>query len=72
MFEMFIFDFMINNFYGEIFDLLVELDLIKNYKLWDGVWVFCNDVCLMVLLLVLSMREVVILVIFFLVMVNKV
>ncbi|KAK4659320.1 hypothetical protein QC762_109130 [Podospora pseudocomata] len=72
MLETLTFDLMINNPYGEIFDLLGELDLIKSHKLRDGVWAFCNDACLTVLPLVLSTREVAISAIFFSATVNKV
>ncbi|KAK0729026.1 cyclin-like protein [Apiosordaria backusii] len=71
MLETLTFDLMIDNPYREIYELLGELDLIKNHKLRDGVWAFCNDACLTVLPLVLNTREVAISAIFFAATVNK-
>ncbi|KAK0660497.1 putative cyclin [Cercophora samala] len=71
MLETLTFDLMIDNPYREIYELLGELDLLKNHKLRDGVWAFCNDACLTVLPLVLNTREVAISAIFFAATVNK-
>ncbi|KAK4197838.1 putative cyclin [Triangularia verruculosa] len=72
MLETLTFDLMIDNPYRDMYELLGELDLIKNHKLRDGVWAFCNDASLTALPLILTSREVAISAIFFAATVNKI
>ncbi|KAF7549540.1 hypothetical protein G7046_g8320 [Stylonectria norvegica] len=65
MLEQLTFDFMVDNPYRHLFELLGQLDIVHDKKLRQAAWAFCNDACLTTVPLVIEARDVAISAIFF-------
>ncbi|KAL2199358.1 cyclin-like protein [Corynascus similis CBS 632.67] len=65
MLEALTFDLLVDNPYMRLHEYMGQLNLLRNMRLRDSVWAFCNDACLTVLPLLLNARDIAIAAIFF-------
>ncbi|KAL2154711.1 hypothetical protein VTH82DRAFT_3387 [Thermothelomyces myriococcoides] len=65
MLEALTFDLLVDNPYVRLHEYMGQLNLLRNMRLRDSVWAFCNDACLTVLPLLLNARDIAIAAIFF-------
>lgn len=65
MLESLTFDLMVNNLYKDMYDVLGDLRIVRNKKIRESAWTFCNDSCQTILSLLMDSRDIAIASIFF-------